>query len=626
MDDVDSFLKIDAIEYPPVVKVSTQGAVASSLWLQVLAEWGSHGPNPSVATDVPRERFLSRLGWLRPACNRTRTGIIWNDLARALVHDLAKDRDSLHHALDTPSKKASVDLLQADVSRFVAPLHSFQRRDLQRLAELAHGANFSVPGAGKTAVALGLFELERLQGRVDRLLVISPLSAFDSWTTELSRWFNPALSPCLATEDILLDDEIVVTNYQRLESFQSHLTAWMTSGRAHLILDEAHRIKRGWTGQWGRLCLRMGHLAARRDVLTGTPAPQHPKDLLALVEFLWSQWGRSVLPTDALTHSPDDDAIDNASKAIRPLFVRTTKSELRIPEPTIIRQSVAMTPLQDTVYRLMLRRFQHDDALTTTHRAQFVRMGQIVMYLLEAACNPALLPAGSSSDDPITFRHPPLPIPADSELYSLLVDYGNYETPAKFVQLTRLVDDNIQLGRKTLVWSNFVRNIEYLARIHLASASPAMVHGGISREPSGSPERNRVDELKRFRTDDDCMVLVANPAALGEGISLHDICHDAVYLDRTFNAGQYLQSLDRIHRLGLPPDAETRITILSAAQTIDEIIERRVSEKCRRLETLMDDPELTRFSLPDEEEEISPWDDSLDIEALLAHMRGDPHK
>ena len=45
------------------------------------------------------------------------------------------------------------------------------------------------------------------------------------------------------------------------------------------------------------------------------------------------------------------------------------------------------------------------------------------------------------------------------------------------------------------------------------------------------------------------MVLVANPAAAAESISLHEHCNHALYLDRTYNAGQFLQSQDRIHRL-----------------------------------------------------------------------------
>src|SRR5256885_10080525 len=46
-----------------------------------------------------------------------------------------------------------------------------------------------------------------------------------------------------------------------------------------VVLDEAHRMKKGWRGEWGRACLSLAYLAARRDVLTGTPAPNSPRDL-----------------------------------------------------------------------------------------------------------------------------------------------------------------------------------------------------------------------------------------------------------------------------------------------------------------------------------------------------------
>ena len=59
------------------------------------------------------------------------------------------------------------------------------------------------------------------------------------------------------------------------------------------------------------------------------------------------------------------------------------------------------------------------------------------------------------------------------------------------------------------------------------------------------------NNIKKFKDkDSDCKVLVANYASCAEGISLHHVCHDAIYIDRSFQADQYLQSIDRICRLG----------------------------------------------------------------------------
>ena len=71
----------------------------------------------------------------------------------------------------------------------------------------------------------------------------------------------------------------------------------------------------------------------------------------------------------------------------------------------------------------------------------------------------------------------------------------------------------------------------------------------------------REGRLRRFHEDDGCHVLVANPAAAGEGIDLHTVCHHAIYADRSYVSTHYIQSIDRIHRLGLPPDVETHIHI-----------------------------------------------------------------
>ena len=109
---------------------------------------------------------------------------------------------------------------------------------------------------------------------------------------------------------------------------------------------------------------------------------------------------------------------------------------------------------------------------------------------------------------------------------------------------------------------------------------------------------------------------------MSEGISLHKECHDAIYLERTFNAGQYLQSVDRIHRLGLPPGTRTTVTFLITEATIDVRVDRRVREKARQLGEMLDDPNLASVALPNDEDYGPPVEDELDIEELFRHLRG----
>ena len=117
-------------------------------------------------------------------------------------------------------------------------------------------------------------------------------------------------------------------------------------------------------------------------------------------------------------------------------------------------------------------------------------------------------------------------------------------------------------------------------------------------------------------------VLVANPAACSEGISLHHVCHHAIYVDRNYNAAQYLQSEDRIHRIGVPDDVTTYIVTLTTQDTIDMSVNRRLAAKIARMAEALNDPclSISHISLDDIDSPNADGidaDDIADIKALL---------
>lgn len=499
-------------------------------------------------------------------------------------------------------------------------MKSFQERDLGRILALSHGANFSVPGAGKTTVAYATYEAERARGRVERLLVVAPLSAFDAWFTEARCCLQPAPKVMRLT-DRIPHCEVLLVNYQRLARRYAMLADWVVEKSTHVILDEAHRMKRGRNGEWGSACLDLAFLAKRRDILTGTPAPQHPADFLALLDFLWPHQAVRILPRSAQSTNPPDTAMQEVSDRLRPLFVRTRKDELGLEEPILRVELVEMKVVQQEIYSTLSRRLRRGLA-TSPEQATLSRMGTVVAYLLEASTNPALLAKALTGSDPSEMTFPPAPVPPGSQLAEKVTNYGTYEMPRKFEVVASMVAENAASNRKTLVWSNFVDNLRELADRVLSIHQPALIYGGI---PSGDEDAEfvtRERELRRFREDPNCLVLVANPAAMAEGVSLHEECHDAIYLERTFNAGHYLQSIDRIHRLGLPPGIETRITFLITRDTIDEVVDGRVRTKAARLSTMLSDPNLVTMALPDEDA-YGEWVDPDDLKALFDHLVGD---
>ena len=232
------------------------------------------------------------------------------------------------------------------------------------------------------------------------------------------------------------------------------------------------------------------------------------------------------------------------------------------------------------------------------------------MYLLMAADSPSLLTAGASRYEPLEYRIPPLEVPDSASLAELLRDVPSYEFSPKFAETLAIVADNAARGRKTLVWSTFVRTLTTLERMFV-DFHPAVVHGGTE---------DRDAQVARFRNDPNCMVLLSNPATLGEGISLHHVCHDAVYVDRDFAAGRFLQSLDRIHRLGLAPDTMTNVTVLIAAGTIDEVVNQRLDVKLRFLSAVLDDPAVAQLGDLDEEPSVGAGLSNADLRTLMGYL------
>ena len=607
------------------IEVTRDTEVSDDFWLRLRAEWGQRGRTPYKSVMVPVEQFSQRQSWLPEVCRKFGVRVSLDESVRLLVSRGKSDREALASILnDVVEINGRLILERLMSTRFVRDLKAFQVRDASKLLGLSHGANFSVPGAGKTTVELAIYEAERARRRVEQMLVVAPLSAFSAWNDDVEQCLSP--EPRMHRFDgspVPVGAEITLVNYQRLASGFELLAEWVSRKPTLMVLDEAHRMKRGRDGEWGTACLDLAFLCARRDVLTGTPAPQHPSDLIAILNFLWPGQAERVLPSAALVAQPLQEDVERVSASIGSLFSRTTKGELELPEPIRRVIRVPLLGLQREIYESLLTNFSAQ-ITSQRERVNFQRLGEITMYLLEAATNPALLPAGSSSSDLIEFRHPPLEIPKGSTLFELLADYSRYETPPKFVQLASMVREIVAEGRKVLIWTSFVRNIETL-KVMLAAYQPAVAYGGVPSTASTPRDGiTREAELDRFRNDPGCKVLLANPAAIGEGVSLHHECHDAIYLDRTFNAGQFLQSVDRIHRLGLERDSVTNITFLLTEDTIDEVVLDRVNLKAANLGRMLDDPHIVSMTLPDEDDEGPPIDpgDTGDIEALFRHLRG----
>jgi hypothetical protein len=252
------------------------------------------------------------------------------------------------------------------VPGLIRDLRSFQQRDLARLIHLPHGANFSVPGAGQDDG-----DLRHPRHRTGRC----------------SSQQAPDCSPIVRFRRM----GGVLVNYQRLPGTLPALTSWMLTSKVHLVVDEAHQAKRGALGEWGRRLLVLAPLAVRRDLLTGTPAPNHPRDLAALLEILWPGGGAPALPRAALRPDPPHAAMADVNRTIRPLYVRTTKDELKLPPIRITHDPVPLTDLQQQIYDALLSRYSG----CSTSADEMLRCSPKWVRLRCICCRPHRVPVSS---------------------------------------------------------------------------------------------------------------------------------------------------------------------------------------------------------------------------------------
>ncbi|QBI56295.1 DEAD/DEAH box helicase [Streptomonospora litoralis] len=563
---------------------------------------GAGRPAP-CALEIPIDEFLAGIetlaAWPDPA------GVEWEPtLAELVQEELAYAQEAAARLADGTSGPT---VAQEEVGGFLgagwrADLTSFQRRDIAQLLAASHAANFSVPGAGKTRVALAIYAARREEGKIRRALVVAPKSAFESWAAEADLCFEN--SPKVAFVDsggLLAQAEILVVNYERLPRMAEMLAGWLSAAPSMIVLDEAHRMKLGLKGAYGAACMELGPLARCRMILTGTPAPNGAKDLENLMSFVWPGQGRRKVQ-----HAVAGGDLAHASRVLRPLFSRTTKAELGLPKVDFKVARVELPPLHNEIYAALCGQFSQRAAAS---QSDLDSIGRSTLQLIMAATSPALLAEGTTRYEPLEHQVPALDPDENASLLSLLHRLPQYEMSPKYKELLRIVSKNRQEGKKTLVWSTFIRNLTTAGRL-LAEYNPALVHGGVT---------DREVQLAQFRTDPDCWVLLSNPATLGEGINLHHHCHDAVYIDRDFIAGRFLQSLDRIHRLGLPPDAETNVTLLVANGTVDEVVAERLAGKLEFMGQILDDPGVQALADPYEEVSYADGMTDRDVQVLMAH-------
>lgn len=493
-------------------------------------------------------------------------------------------------------------------------LYPLQLLSAYHLAFSQNAANFSVPGAGKTTIVYGSFAYlnnlsENDRKRVGALVVVGPLSSFQPWQDEYESCFERQPEVVRLDGTMNLTDkknyllagnpaDLTLVSYGSLDSLRRYLAAFLDKHNAMLVLDEAHKIKNTTGGAWATAALSLASHATSRVVLTGTPAPNGYEDLYNLFEFIWPRRNVPCFQVNQLadmSRSEEDERIPRLLANIEPYYLRIRKSDLQLPpvdnKPL---QIVDMSPLQRKIYDELEYLFVEgliggnfdDDRTRSSAFAKIIR-------LMQAASNPAvLLKAHASPDNDLS-----LP----DEMLEMIQVFSKTEVPAKFKAARGIVEQSLANGEKIIVWTHFISTLESMERyLESSGIKVKTLYGGTPTgeycEEDEETQHTREAIIKEFNDADSSLrVVIANPAAVAESISLHHACHTALYLERGFNAAQYLQSRDRIHRYGLGKGIVTTYHKLACRNTIDEVVDERLNLNEERMMRVVESSTIPLF-------------------------------
>lgn len=567
-------IRIEYDQSSNLVAITTEKELANSYWFLQIARLLAD-TSDSTEHDVrgkisaPWWCFLRLRSPIRDYLKAYHVKTTISELAK--THILASNAREKEFKAQTQISLSSDDLY-ATLEAFgwdldVRRLKDYQLKNVISMSRYHAAATFSVPGAGKTTEALAFFALKA--DISTKLLVVSPKNAFLSWDEQLDICVVDKSQKFVRLQGGIKNIKLslksypkyMIMTYQQLPNVIDEIAAYLSSNKVMMFLDESHRIKSGRGKPTADSVLRIAHLPIGKLVMSGTPMPQGEKDLVSQFEFLYPE----------LTTYPE-----TVVKDFQPIFVRTTKSDLNLPPPIRRRVDIRLGPAQKRLHDFMKSEVFRlaDTSLKTNDRRAFRALGKSVMRMIEVVSNPSLLL------DDITFIDQDL-------LREVLAD----EAAPKIVLACDKARALAKEGQKCIIWTTFRKNVETIAN-RLADLNAVFIHGGVDTGEEDE-DNTRENRIKSFKNDDSCFVLVANPAAAAESISLHMVCHHAIYVDRTFNAAHYLQSEDRIHRLGLPPETETYIDILCCPDTIDECIQQRLELKVERMAMSLNDSSLS---------------------------------
>jgi len=381
---------------------------------------------------------------------------------------------------------------------------------------------FNEQGTGKTASAIWAADYLMTQGKINRVLVICPLSIMDSaWRNDLFSFaMHRSVDVAHGSKDkrkkiINSGADFVIINYDGVEVVKDEIA---NGGFDLFIVDEATHYKNAQTKRWKTL----NKLIGDNDwlwMMTGTPAAQSPVDAYGLAKLVnplsvprfFGSWRDMVMwKVTQFTWKPKDTAKDTVFRALQPA-IRFTKDEcLDLPDMVYTKRFVEMTKQQQQYYEMLRKRMVMQVA------------GEDVTAANAAINLNKLLQISAGA------------------VYTDDGDTVQFDIKNRYQALKEVIDESSQ---KVLVFVPFRHAIDLLTeKLARDGVTSEIIRGDVSAS-------RRTDIFARFQHDPDPKVLVIQPQAAAHGVTL-TAANTVVWWGPTSSLETYAQANARVHRSG----------------------------------------------------------------------------
>ena len=435
--------------------------------------------------------------------------------------------------------------------------------------------NWSEMGTGKSAITLAVLRILYNQELIDNILIICPLSVVETWRTEIEKHTTFEYTRLVGTLNnkiklLKKKTPIFLISYDSISGRKQTLGVLFSAITEKkfdvIICDEATHLK-SYKALRTKAVMQLCDSVPRTIFLSGQPIIGKPEEVLTIYRVMdggttfgknfWAarhryfeNWG-SAFPDWHLRK----DKSEEFKERLFTNCTRVLKSEcLQLPEKIFTERYAYLTPEQIGVYvpiaqeLLQILHLPAGEVKITNKLVKLAKLSQISNGFVY------------TDKEPQVFAHNPK------------------------LDLLQTVIEEVPEDEKIVIFAKWRQDIETIKQ-YLSShdIGYSVIHGSV---------KDRQTPIANFTNDEDTRVLLSQITAGAYGLNLMAANH-VIYYSFGFSAGEWIQSQDRIHRIG---QTKTCLYIsLLCASTVDMYIADVLKNKTDLAKSLTDEVSVNRL-------------------------------